>query len=278
VWWNLLMLWPVLLIALGLAIVGKALQQSWIRLLSPIVIWVALLYAVSISLTGQGGYQPVAPIVWTQPGPSFSVSEPLSGATSAKLAFDGGAADIALASTSGDLINAKGTSPYGTPTLSVARSGSNADVHLALNDSHGTVVGPAFVSTKIAVGLSDAVVWDATLNTGATNIVADFSALKLSALTLKTGVSNADLRLGQAPAGTSVPVVVKAGVSSVTIRVPQSAELRVRASNGLSSLQVPSGLVKQSDGTYQTPGYSAGGTGYDIQIESGVGSVTIRTY
>lgn len=56
VWFVLLTLWPVLLIALGISIIGKGIGQQWLRAVAPVVIWAALALAVASSLT------PKAPI------------------------------------------------------------------------------------------------------------------------------------------------------------------------------------------------------------------------
>jgi len=287
VWLVLLSLWPVLLIAFGLAIVGRALNQSWIRALSPIVIWIALGYATAVALTGQSPYlAPIQPIAINQSMQSFSVSEPVGGVQTAKLAFDGGAGDITIGSTNRDLISANGNSPFGKPGFEVTRSGDSADVSFGLGDNHTTIVGPGFTAGKVNVLLNDAVKWDATLNTGAVNLEADLSNVKLSALTLKTGVSSADVKLGglatsNALSGGGVtPIVVKAGVSSVTLRIPKGTAIRVKTSSGLSAFDVSPDLTKQADGSYSTPGWGQGNSdsGYDVSIESGVGSVSIRTY
>ncbi|HEY5540895.1 MAG TPA: DUF5668 domain-containing protein [Coriobacteriia bacterium] len=280
VWWTLLTLWPVFLIAFGIAIVGRALNQSWIRMIAPVVIWAALAYAVATALTGVGGVQPIAPFVFQQPAAdTFNLSEPVGSVRSAKLIFEGGAGDIAIAGTSSDLVSAKGSSPFGAPGLTVKRTGDTADVVFGPGDQHAVIIGPGFAAGKVDVGMSDSVVWDATLNTGATNLDADFSNVKLSSLTLKTGVSNVDLRLGPLAKGDSkTPIVIKAGVSSVTVRIPKGVESRVMATNGLSSLDVSGDLKQQTGGAWVTPGYSAGGAGYEIRVESGVGNVSIRTY
>ena len=53
VWFVLLTLWPVLLIALGISIVGRGVGQRWISAVGPMVIWVALTLAVASSLTAK---------------------------------------------------------------------------------------------------------------------------------------------------------------------------------------------------------------------------------
>jgi len=53
VWFVLLTLWPVLLIAAGISIIGKGVGQQWLRALAPLVIWAALALAVASSLTAK---------------------------------------------------------------------------------------------------------------------------------------------------------------------------------------------------------------------------------
>ena len=53
VWFVLLTLWPVLLIAAGISIIGKGIGQQWLRALAPLVIWAALALAVASSLTAK---------------------------------------------------------------------------------------------------------------------------------------------------------------------------------------------------------------------------------
>jgi hypothetical protein len=279
VWWTLLTLWPVLLIAGGIAIVGRALNQSWIRAIAPLVIWAALAYAVGTALTGQTGYRPLVPITFSQQGQAFDLAEPLGNIKIAKLTFDGGAGNIKIARTSRDLVTAQGRSPFGSPSLVVERSGETADVRFGLGDKNSTMVGPGFTAGQVDVGLNDSVTWDATLNTGASSLNADLSGVLLSSLTLKTGVSSAELRLGAVPSGqTRVPVEIKAGVSSVTVLIPKGTQARVRSSSGLSALSVSDDLTKNIDGTWTTGNPSGSLAFYDISVESGVGSVSIQTY
>jgi uncharacterized protein YjeT (DUF2065 family) len=51
-WLTFFSLWPVLLIAAGIAILGAATHQTWIRLLSPLVIWATLLFAAWSAYSG----------------------------------------------------------------------------------------------------------------------------------------------------------------------------------------------------------------------------------
>ncbi len=63
VWFVLLTLWPVLLIAAGVSIIGKGIGQQWLRAVAPLVIWAALALAVASSLTPQAPFAVPAAII-----------------------------------------------------------------------------------------------------------------------------------------------------------------------------------------------------------------------
>ena len=63
VWLVLLILWPVLLVAAGIAIIGKGIGQQWVRAVAPLVIWAALAVAVASSLTPQAPFEAPASII-----------------------------------------------------------------------------------------------------------------------------------------------------------------------------------------------------------------------
>lgn len=52
VWWILLSLWPVLLISAGIALLGKASGQEWLRALASIPVWITMIYAAGLAWTG----------------------------------------------------------------------------------------------------------------------------------------------------------------------------------------------------------------------------------
>ena len=277
VWWVLLTLWPVLLIAIGLSILGRGMDQTWLRLLAPVALWFALGYAVSVSLTGVGGLAPISTSVVTA-GHAFAFSEPLSGATQAKLDFKGGAGDITLRS-GGGLIRATGRSPYGVPRFSVSRGSDTADVMMSLGGANGSMAADGFGAGRVDLALSDSALWDLSLDTGASNLDAALSAVKVRRLDVTTGVGSTTLKLGPVADDPAASFVrVKAGVSSVTILIPQGAEAVVDTHSGLTGTSMSSEFVRQPDGTWQTAGYSANGKAWHISTESGISSVSIKTY
>ena len=276
VWWVLLTLWPVLLIAIGLSILGRGLGQEWLRLLAPVAVWLALAYAVAVSLTGAGGLVPATAQVQSV-GRSFAFSEPLNSATQAKLQFKGGAGDISIKSGT-DLIGATGRSPYGAPQLTVNRGVSTADVAMTLGSPNG-VGSPGFGAASLDHALSYSPVWDIALETGASSLDADLSNVNVRRLELTTGVGSTTLKLGRVtedPGGSFARV--KAGVSSVTILVPRGEQVIIGTHNGLTETSFDPAFERQPGGVWQTSGYSASSKAWHISTESGISSISIKTY
>jgi hypothetical protein len=278
VWWVFITLWPALVIALGLAILGKGLGQAWLRILATLVVWLTLAYAVSASWTGASvAPRPVG--VWMRTGgAAFSYSEPVGNAKNATLNLRGGAGEIVV-TEGGELVTVRGTSPFGTPSFATKRSGDSAVVDVGLgNPDRGVVVMPGMVGSRMDVRLSGDVLWDALLETGATTLDADLSHVRVRDLEIKTGASSVVVKLGEVPSGTDTSsVLVKAGVSSVTILLPRDAAARVDAKNGLAATDVRGGLQRVG-GSWETPGYSSASKAWNIQTEAGIGSVTVDTY
>lgn len=280
VWWTFITLWPVLIVALGISLLGRGLQQSWMRAIAPLLIWAALAYSVTASFTGVGGFQPTPLLVRPSAvaGQPFAYMEPLGGASTATLRLRGGAGEIAV--RGGDnLVDASGTTPFGTPGFTVDRSGDTANVDLTLADSSGSVVVPGISAARTDVALSRTAVWDATLETGATSLNADLSDVPVRRLTLKTGASSATLKLGQVPwVAVATDVSIKAGVSSIEVLVPRDAAVRIDTHNGLSATDIDRRFSGMGAGVWQSPGYGTASKTINITVESGVSSISVRTY
>ena len=278
VWWTFITLWPALLIALGIGILGRGLHQMWLRGAGTVLVWMTLAYAVAISLTGSAGFAPIQPWTHIATGQPFAFSEPAGTLTNGTLMLRGGAGDIRI--HGGDeLVSATGTTPFGRPEFTVAHSGSTGDVSLILGSSDHTVVAPGFTSGQADIALARTVLWDATVETGASQLDADLSDVGVEHLTLKSGVSSATLKLGDVPASLSESTVeVKAGLSDVTILVPAEAAVRVNTHNGLANTNLDSSFSATAPGVWQTSDAANAARVINISIESGISSVSIRTY
>ena len=70
---------------------------------------------------------------------------------------------------------------------------------------------------------------------------------------------------------------VEAGAASVNVRVPDVTAARIRVKEGVMSVNVDTNRFPQLDsGIYQSTNFDASQNRTEINIESGVGSVTVK--
>lgn len=277
VWWNVLMLWPLLLVAAGVDLIGKGLDNTWLRAASSLVVIGGLLYGAVAMPSG-------APALFR--GPLFRLN-PMSGdsvpyaldadrdtrAVQGRATISGGLGEIEVGSTSQKLANVEGTAPEGaTPQLSVDARGDEVDVDISIPEEEGGVwFGSS--DSRMRVELDRSLDWDIELKTGMARTQADLSTLGISSLLVEQGMSETTVMLGR-PLSTGSAVTIKGGMASSVVRLPKSAEARVRVKQGLSSTQFPDdGWTEQSDGTWTTDGYRAGSSAWEIDVEQGMASV-----
>ncbi len=73
-------------------------------------------------------------------------------------------------------------------------------------------------------------------------------------------------------------VTIKAGVSSVEVLVPRDAAVRIDTHNGLSATDVDRSFSGMGAGVWQTSDYDTASKTINISIESGISSISVRTY
>jgi hypothetical protein len=69
---------------------------------------------------------------------------------------------------------------------------------------------------------------------------------------------------------------VSSGAASVNIRIPQGVAARIRWRGGLSSINVDPSRFPRFGDTYQSPDYDSAANKVDLDVEMGVGSVTVN--
>ena len=178
VWWTLLTLWPVLLIVdrpVG-SRQGRS-DQSWMR---------ASGAGPDLGWRSPTRSRPRSPASAASPHVRTRSLRPRRRAVrasasrsavrpTATLAFKGGAATSRSTADSRDLVRRAAPRRSVTPELLGDAQGRHADVNFALGRVDERCHGPGFAAGSVDVALSDAVLWDATLETGATSLDADLS-------------------------------------------------------------------------------------------------------
>jgi len=200
---------------------------------------------------------------------TFSI--PLGGAKSVKYKFSHGAGQIQIS----------GGAPSGQALVGTSAAGMNQ--HSQFNGDRLEVkveAGPSFVPF---VGPSQGV-WQfqltqevpvtLSMEAGASQIDIDVRDVSASRVELKTGASNSNVTM---PARGASILDVEAGAASVNIRVPEATAARIRVKEGATAMNVDTNRFPKLDsGMYQSPNFDTSADRAEINIEGGLGSVSVK--
>ena len=200
---------------------------------------------------------------------TFSV--PLGAAKSLKFKLSHGAGQIQIS----------GGAPMGQALVGSSAAGMNQQSRLNGDRLEVKVeAGPSFVPF---IGPSEGI-WRYQLTqevpltliveSGASSLDIDLKDVLATHIELKTGASSTNLTM---PARGASLLDVEAGVASVNIRVPEATAARVRVKEGVTAVNVDTTRFPRLDsGMYQSPNFDTAVDRAEINIESGLGSVSVK--
>ncbi len=199
-------------------------------------------------------------------------SVPLQGASRAELELQHGAGELRVSAGAAPDMLAEGMFGGGL-RYEAKRKGELLDVEMKMKVEPVTFL-------NWAPGGYD---WDVKLNadiplvlkceTGASRSILDLRELHVTELKLETGASSTEVTLPAAAGYTRVKV--QAGAARVDMRVPGGVAARIKTSGALASMTVDETRFPGFDNRYQSPDYESAANKVDIDVETGVGAVTV---
>lgn len=229
------------------------------------LIWPIILIALGVWFISRTFIRP-------NPAEMQAGSVPLDGASRATVEIQHGAGELMVSSGASAGMLAEGMFGGGLKHRAT-RKGDLLDVEMKM-----AVEPVAFLNWS--PGGYD---WDVRLNadvpltleceTGASKSLLDLRELWVTELKLETGASATEVMLPASAGFTQVKV--QAGAARVDLRVPGGVAARVKASAGLAVVTVDQTRFPGFDNRYQSPDYDTAANKVDIDIETGVGSVTV---
>ncbi len=211
--------------------------------------------------------------VYWRPAPSevetFSV--PLSGARSARFKFSHGAGQLEIV----------GGAPAGQAIVGSSAAGMNKESRMEGDRLEVKVeAGPSivpFVGPSEGVWrfqLTQEVPVTLILESGASSVNIDLKDVLATFIQLKTGASSSSVVM---PArGVSI-LKVESGVASVNVRIPEGTAARIRVKEGVTSVNVDTNRFPRLDsGLYQSPDFDTATDRAEIDIESGLGALSVK--
>jgi len=262
-WGTIWKLWPVLFIALGLEIIlGRRVSFGAILM---IVILVLIAGAVAWWSVVGTGERTTKSFTWE-----------LEGVERAELELDAGIADLNLrgAGDMGDLLAADMDLAHGARVREdVSTDDDVARGHISTEGQFWGIPGLfGGRASQWNLQLNERVRWELDVNAGVGEIDLDLSELLVSELKLDAGVGEVRVTM---PRRGGVEASVKGGVGDIRITIPEGVQARFQVDRGIGDLTVGGRFTRRGD-YYETEGLSGAESFIDLDIDIGVGSVTVR--
>jgi len=263
-WSSLWRLWPILLILFGLDIILG--RTRWGSVLMVILAVVALTAATAF-------WQPVTTSRQRMEHEIFVQSA--QGVEKAVIAIEVGVGQLELVELQEPgnlyLVEVAYDGARAKPSQRAVIEGREARVTLKSGDEGGRSVGARF-NEEWRVALNPDVPMQLDLKGGVNTARLDLTGLTLTRVNVNLGVG--DVRLTLAERG-AYEAYINGGVGAVVVEIPDGLEARIRADGGLGTINVASKYERQGR-YFVTEGYADADNRVDLDIDGGVGSITIR--
>jgi hypothetical protein len=253
-WGSALILFGVLLFLQTQGIIGNLFQFFWPLVLILVGCWIIL-----------GVYWKPAP------GSEEMFSMPLGTAQSVKYHFAHGAGqlDITGGAPAGQAL--VGTSAVGMNRNSHV-NGDRLEVRVEAGPSFVPVLGPGQGVWRFQLAQNIPVLL--TVESGASLLNIDLSDVLATRFALKTGASSTNVTM---PAHGISLLDVESGAASLSIRVPDATAARIRVKDSVIAVNVDTNRFPRLDsGIYQSTDFDTATDRSEINIESGLGSVSVK--
>jgi hypothetical protein len=259
---QLVYLWPLILIVIGLElIVRRSLHGTAADLAAALIVLLAVVGAV--------GYVAVSP------NPSATHARDWSGAVGtierAAVELDVASATVTLSgdgALGSDLYQAH--IEYSGPAPNVDFDSANGKLKIAQQNTN------LFQNPKLNITLkiNPAVPWAITQSSGASNDTLNVAGVNVTSISLSTGASREEITLGP-PSGV-IPVTIDGGALTVRLHTARETQVSIAVSGGAVNLNAP-GRQSHAIGevSYQTPGFAGAPDAYRVEVNGGACNVSL---
>ncbi len=258
IWTAFFRLWPMIFIAIGLSIIFN--KKPTIKALIWIVFF-AVLIIYSIIGTGDRNDHDLDNFTRT-----ISLEQ---GTKEAQVKMEAGGASVNIQGITDELFYAD---IYDKDIRFDIGGGKNPDIHVysGLKSRNITDLGDRY---KWDIDLSEKVEWTIDFDAGAVKGEFDLRRIPVRMLTIDIGASQLDLMLSDLLEYSEVEI--RAGVSSISITVPEDTGIKLRYQGALVAKNLTDeGLAKKGD-HYYSSNYDDAEKKIDILVEMGVGSLDL---
>ncbi len=267
-WWQLIQLWPVMLIALGIRMIGK--DIPYVDYLVILLIFGVIGYAAWGSYTG------------TAAGPKETIrfkQQWTDGIDEMDLTVNFGDGSLIMGSGDTDLILGDLDYYADQPGWDFELEGNRGTLEISQEEFPSGSISMPWVNRqgrRWSLDLHREPIWSINMNSGACDIKADLRDISIRDMEINTGASNVEVRMGELVE--DCDVVIKAGASNIKLYFPERTSVKINLSGALSSDNLEEiGFEKNGD-TYYSPFYGETEFNYEVDISVGVSNVDVLFY
>ncbi|MCK5084857.1 MAG: hypothetical protein KAQ64_04350 [Candidatus Pacebacteria bacterium] len=261
---EILRLWPVLIIAVGLSLLSSK------GFLSKTIGFVIFLIVITITsfIIFYGVKNDTKPILSENP---FRI-ERSEKTNYSSIVIKSGVGKVNITGGSEEL--AEGNLRSNISNLKIDNDTSSEKQKLSLEvESRDRIESLSKIENDLTVKLSSELPTDISLNLGVADTRLDLREVLVNDLDIEIGVASLDLIMGDR--AEIARVNLRSGVSSVKISLPDNVGSRIIIKEGLSSKQLKD-LEKIDDKTYQTVNYDEAEKKIEIDLDIGLSRLEIK--
>jgi hypothetical protein len=261
--WDVLNLWPILLVAAGLELlVGR--RSLLGSLVSAIIV---------LGLIAGGVWFVGASDTTRTTAQAIEIREPRGDITAARVTLAPAVAQINVKALNDSGNFVEGTALH-RPNERVTQSftgGNPARLNVKTSGSIGVATGPGRRYTWDFSFHPD-VALDLSIDTGMGDVNLDLRRLTLESVNVNAGMGVVTIKL---PETGEFDVNVDSGTGSVVIEVPAGLGVRLQTDAAIVGHNIPASYT-HSNNRYTSPNYETAENHANIQVDLGLGSITIR--
>jgi len=273
VWSDLLRLWPMILIAIGIEMVFKRSSLSFFSYLSPLLIAACFIYVIY-----DGGAVAEKGISTEIRQATFSVSnEEASGLDSLKIDLDLSLGDFDIESTNEAAFTGEIEFYNKEPKFKFSKEEGIGKISLDYDHNSRKFRMRQGKGCHSTIFITDKVPLELSIDAGVVDLAVDLSNIQLARLDMDSGDSDVMIRFGDK--SDHIKANFDIGVSDLSVYIPEGTAVRLHRDTGLASVSYRDlGLVKVSKETYESPNYGTAERTIDIEVDAGISDINLEYY
>jgi hypothetical protein len=272
VWFRILSLWPVILVALGIEIIFKKTRLSFLTILSPLLFMAAIL--------GPAFFQTVELTKIYRASETYQYSEDLDTSVASVTAIvQLKAGNLEISSDTEGLVSATLEYRKRKPVATYEYSGFDSSATVEIRDKESGWRGWSWRSwggKDWEIKLTDRVPINLRIYAKATDGELNLSDLKLKNLSLDIKAANFNIKLGQMV--DQVNGRIESDASRLYLLIPEEMGLKIENYAKLTSTSFSNVSILKYDNIYQTSNFEQASQKITISLEGSVTRLVVKSY